>query len=88
VQIGAYRHPKNFRYSNLKVFGKAKVLDYPDGITRFTMKEFQTLAEAETFRQECIRKGTKDAWVTGWYKGERKLLQDLIKENFYQKKAS
>lgn len=88
VQIGAYRHPKNFKYANLRVFGQAKILDYPDGITRFTMKEFKTLAEAEAFRQQVIRKGTKDAWVTGWYKGERKLLQDLIKENFYQKRAS
>ncbi len=88
VQIGAYRHPKNFKYPNLKIFGSAKVLDYPDGITRFTMKEFKTMAEAEAFRQQVIRKGTKDAWVTGWYKGERKLLQDLIKVNFYQKKAS
>lgn len=88
VQIGAYRKPKNFKYNHLNNFGKAKIQDYPDGITRFTMKEFKTLAEAEKFRQQVIKKGTKDAWVTGWYNNERKLLQDLIKENFYQKRPS
>lgn len=85
VQIGAYRHPQNFKYKNLKDLEPppAMVKPYPDGITRFTMREFKTLREAELFRQTCIKKGTKDAWITGEYKGERKLLQELIANNFY-----
>lgn len=88
VQIGAYRHPENFKYWEKlpeKEFGKAKVTDYPDGITRFTMKEFKTIKQAEVFRQVCIKRGVTDAWITGTYKGERKTLEELIANNFYGK---
>lgn len=90
VQIGAYRHPENFKYRNLKNLEppNALVKPYTDGITRFTMREFKTLREAELFRQTCIKKGTTDAWVTGEYKGERKLLQELIANNFYGKSVN
>ena len=85
VQIGAYRHPENYKYKNLKsLIPPAPVVKgYADGITRFTMREFKTLLLAEAFRQVAITKGTKDAWITAEYKGERVLLQDLIKTNFY-----
>jgi hypothetical protein len=85
VQIGAYRHPENFKYPQLKEFGDAKVTAYPDGITRFTLKEFKTIREAEQFRQVCIRRGISDAWITAVYKGERKTLEELIQNNFYGK---
>ena len=85
VQIGAYRHPQNYKYKNLMslIPPPAVVLPYPDGITRFTLREFKTLKEAEAFRQTVIKKGTKDAWITGMYKGKRMLLQELIAVNFY-----
>lgn len=85
VQIGAYRHPENFKYPQLKEFGPAKIKAYPDGITRFTMKSFTTIADAEKFRQTCIQRGITDAWITGEYKGERKTLEELIDANFYGK---
>lgn len=83
VQIGAYRHPRNFKYPKLNVFGKAEIIDYEDGITRFTMREFKNMKDAEVFRQQVIKKGTTDAWITAVYKGKRMLLQDLIAVNFY-----
>jgi hypothetical protein len=83
VQIGAYRHPQNFKYPQLAAFGPAKIIEYPDSITRFTMREFKTMREAEAFRQECIAKGITDAWITATYKGERKTLEQLIEANFY-----
>lgn len=88
VQIGAYRHPENFKYWTKlpqKEFGTAKVTAYPDGITRFTMREFKTIKEAEAFRQVCIKRGVTDAWITATYKGERKTLEQLIENNFYGK---
>lgn len=88
VQIGAYRFPKNFKYElklDEKTFGKADTITYPDGITRFTMKEFKTIREAEVFRQKCIKKGISDAWITAVYKGERKTLEELIANDFYGK---
>ncbi len=85
VQIGAYRHPENFKYPQLAEFGAAEIKAYPDGITRFTLKEFKTIREAEVFRQVCIKKGIQDAWITAVYNGERKTLEELIQNNFYGK---
>jgi WD40-like Beta Propeller Repeat/Tetratricopeptide repeat len=85
VQIGAYRHPENFKYPQLAEYGKAKIIAYPDGITRFTLKEFKTIREAEVFRQQCIQKGITDAWITATYKGQRKTLEELIANDFYGK---
>lgn len=85
VQIGAYRFPDNFKYPQLKEFGAADIKSYPDGITRFTLREFKTIAEAEAFRQVCIKKGITDAWITAVYQGERKTLEELIANDFYGK---
>ena len=88
VQIGAYRHPENFKYPQLKEFGAAEIINYPDGITRFTLLEFKTIKEAEAFRQECIRRGITDAWITAVYNGQRKTLEELIDANFYGKQIN
>jgi tetratricopeptide (TPR) repeat protein len=90
VQIGAYRKPQNFKHKNLNSLEPppALVTPYPDGITRFTMREFQTIKDAEAFRQECIRLGTKDAWITAMYQGKRMLLQELIANNFFNRKIN
>jgi hypothetical protein len=85
VQIGAYRHPDNFKYPQLKEYGPAEIKEYQDGITRFTLKEFKTIREAEVFRQQCIKRGISDAWITAVYKGERKTLEELIANDFYGK---
>ncbi len=85
VQIAAYRHPGNYKYRNLLSFIPPLPisLNFPDGITRFTLREFKSLKLAELFRQAVISKGTTDAWVTAVYKGKRMLLQELIAVNFY-----
>ena len=77
VQIGAYRYPKNFKYPQLKEFGTAETLLLQDGITRFTMGNFETLAEAKQLQKKIIAKGIKDAWITATVNGERKLLHEL-----------
>ena len=90
VQIGAYRKPQNFKHKNLNSLEPPATLisPFPDGITRFTMRDFTTIKDAEAFRQECIRLGTKDAWITAVYNGNRVLLQELIANNFYNKKIN
>ncbi len=90
VQIGAYHHPENFKHKNLNSLEPppALVLPYPDDITRFTMRDFTTLKDAEIFRQEVIRLGTTDAWITAVYNGKRMLLQELIATNFFNKKVN
>jgi len=85
VQIAAYRFPKNYKWDHLKQYGKPLILDYPDGITRFTQGLYTTLGEAEVLRQKIIKSGQKDAWITPFYNGKRMLLEDLIKNNFFGK---
>tara|TARA_R110001592_G_scaffold6720_5_gene36133 strand:- start:2584 stop:5367 length:2784 start_codon:yes stop_codon:yes gene_type:complete len=85
VQIAAYRFPKNYKWNHLKKYGEPTILNYPDGITRFTQGVFVTMKEAEVLRQKIIKSGQKDAWITPFYKGKRMLLEELIKNNFFGK---
>lgn len=82
VQIAAYQHPENYKYGHLKQFGQPEVLNYPDGITRFTLIQATTLKDAETARQKIIAKGQKDAWITATVNGKRYTLEELIMANF------
>jgi hypothetical protein len=88
VQIAAYRHPENYKYDHLIQFGQPVITPYPDGITRFTQGEFNTMGEAELLRQKIIKAGQEDAWITPFYNGKRMLMEDLIKVNFYGKKIN
>ena len=78
VQIGAYRKPENYKYKNLMQFGKPEIIDYPDGITRFTQLQFTTLNAAEVQRQKAIKKGQTDAWIVAFVNGKRYTLEELI----------
>jgi hypothetical protein len=88
VQIGAYRHPENYKYENLKEYGTPEVVDYPDGITRFTQGQFNGIKGAEEQRQKAINKGQKDAWIVGFVDGKRYTLEELIMVDFYNKNIS
>lgn len=85
VQIGAYRMPNNFKYKHLQEFGNADVKGYPDGITRFTQKQFKTINEAEKFRQKAIAKGQTDAWIVAFVNDKRYTLEELIMLDFLGK---
>lgn len=85
IQIAAYRNPENYKYDNLKQFGTPEIVNYPDGITRFTQLSFATLKEAEAARKKIIAKGQKDAWITAFIDGKRFTLEELILTNFNAK---
>ena len=63
----------------------ATVVIYPNGITRFTQKEFKTIKEAEVQRQKSISKGQTDAWIVAFVDGKRYTLEDLIMLDFLGK---
>lgn len=88
VQIGAYRHPENYKYEKLREYGTPEVVDYPDGITRFTQGKFNGIKAAEAQRQKAIQKGQKDAWIVGFIDGKRYTLEELIMVDFYNKDIS
>lgn len=85
VQIAAYRHPENYKYNHLKEFGEPEIINYPDGVTRFTQLKFSTLKEAEVARQKIIAKGQPDAWITTIVNGKRYTLEELILADFMGK---
>ncbi len=85
VQIAAYRKPENYKYNHLKQYGEPKVVNYPDGITRFTQLEFTTIKDAEAQRQKTIAKGQTDAWIVGFVDGKRYTLEELIMQDFFGK---
>ncbi len=85
VQIAAYNLPQNYNAAHLKKFGKIdkRVLD--DKITRFTLGTFETMNEAEAYRQEIVVAGQKDAFVTAQKDGKRYLIKELLDLKFFQK---
>lgn len=85
VQVGAYRNPENYKGNNVKSLGAIDSAPYPDGITRFTQQETNTLKDAEKFRQKAIAKGQKDAWIVAFVDGKRYTLEDLIMVDFQSK---
>ncbi len=85
VQIAAYRHPDNYKWNHLQEFGQPEVVDYPDGITRFTQGKFNGITDAEVQRQKAIQKGQGDAWIVGFIDGKRFTLEQLIMVDFYNK---
>lgn len=86
VQVAAYNFPNNYRYTNLTMIGPVDRTVLDDGVTRFTMGKFETLAEAEAYRQRIIAAGQTDAFITAERNGKRYLLRELVELNFFQPK--
>lgn len=77
VQVGAYHYPQNFRVEKFERDEKSVREMLTDGITRFTIKKFSTLKEAYAYRDEMIKLGVSDAFVTAVYKNKRYLLSEV-----------
>ena len=84
VQIAAYNFPLNYRYDRLAPLGSIETQLLDDKITRFTMGRFETLNEAEAYRQKIIAAGQTDAFVTAELQGRRYTIRDLVLRHFFQ----
>jgi cell division protein FtsN len=83
VQIGAYTHQEVA--SKIRVSGfKIETQTYPDGFTRLTIGNCNSLKEAEALRKKLIAKGMKDSWILGFYENKRYTMKDLATNNFFQ----
>ncbi|MGL4596962.1 MAG: hypothetical protein ACRCYO_05515, partial [Bacteroidia bacterium] len=85
VQVAAYNFPQNYKFGKINELGTIDKVKLNDGITRFTIGKFETLAEAEAFRQKVIAAGVADAFVTAERQGKRYLLSELVALRFFQK---
>ena len=81
VQVGAFRFSENFNYNG--IVGLPKIIKHTDKdkISRFTMGDFMTYNEAYQLLQQVQEGVFKDAFITADYKGERKLLSQLVAEH-------
>jgi len=82
VEIGAVMDTDEFKLQYLEKYGKITAKTYPDGITRYTFGPFETLDEAEAFKNMLAEKeqGQKDAFVTVFVFGQRKTLEEYKKD--------
>jgi hypothetical protein len=71
VQVAAYKNASNYDASHLASFGKIEKVILDDGITRFTLGEFNTLNEAIQYKEQIINKGQPDAFVIKYSEGKR-----------------
>lgn len=80
VQIAAYKFSENFNYNG--TVGLPKIIRRldKDGVTRFTMGNFSTYNEALALLRQVQQNKVPDAFITATYKGERKLLYQLVEE--------
>lgn len=81
IQVAAYRFFENFNYNN--VLGYPKIIRHTDAdqITRFTMGNFSTYKEAKALLEKIHKDSLKDAFIIALYKGEKKMLPQLVDEN-------
>jgi tetratricopeptide (TPR) repeat protein len=88
VQVGAYRQEENFKYDHLNPLGKVELMTLDDDITRFVMGTFQTLNDANKFKDIIISKGglTTDSFVIAIFKNKRVYLSELIREGIIPSK--
>lgn len=80
VQLGAYNKPQNFKYQQVTTLGPVDKKKLEDGITRFTIGSYTKLNEAQQMRKQVIDKGITDAFVIALYKGQRMMLDQLVKQ--------
>ncbi len=79
VQVGAFKNAQNFNGKRLLSLGNIEKAILDDGITRFTMGSFSTLATANQLRNKVIEKGQEDAFIIIFINGKRTYLEELIK---------
>lgn len=81
VQIAAFRFSENFNYNG--IVGMPKIIRQIDkeGISRFTMGYFDTYNQALELLNQVKKNNLNDAFITAIYKGERRLLTDLVSSN-------
>lgn len=80
VQVAAYKFSENFNYNG--IMGLPKIVKRTDKekINRFTMGSFKTYNEAYALLKRVQEAKIADAFITATYKGQRKLLYQLVDE--------
>ena len=84
IQVGAYKSTKPVDYSHLTGLGEVTKKMWADGLMRYTIGELRTLRDSEELKNKAIRKGQGDAFILIFYKGEKRLLSEVVANGFYK----
>jgi hypothetical protein len=79
VQIAAYKFANKFNYNAIVGLPKVEKQTGSDKVSRFTMGRFNTYNEAQVLLKQ-VQATISDAFITAVYRGERKLLFQLVDE--------
>jgi len=82
VQVGAYRIVENFNYRRILTLPPIRRQIYDDGITRFTVGEVSTLAEADEICKRAKKAGFRDSFVIATFKNRKITFFELIHGNY------
>jgi hypothetical protein len=85
VQVGAYKIIENFNFNKLLQLPPVRRQIYADGITRFTIGEYNTLKEADDMCKYAKKIAIKDAFVIALYNKKRISFDELLKGNYFKK---
>lgn len=84
IQVGAYANPKSYNYDSLKELGEISSIMLGDGLTRFMIGNFETLRDADSFRQKVVGEGQKDAFILMLLDDKRTFLEELLKNEIFK----
>jgi len=84
IQVGAYKSTRTVDYSHLSALGDVSKKMWADGLMRYTIGEVSTLRDCEVLKNKAIRKGQGDAFILIFYKGEKRLLSEVVANGFYK----
>jgi hypothetical protein len=83
IQVAAYKFANKFNYNSLVGLPKVNKHTDHDKVNRFTMGRFETYNEAQLFLK-LVQGSVPDAFITSMYRGERKLVYQLVQEGIFK----
>lgn len=84
VQVAAYTVAQNYDSKHLSGLGSINKVVLDDGITRFTLGNFDTLRKAKDLEAKCKAKGQEDAFVIVFINGKRTYLEELVNSGIFK----
>jgi tetratricopeptide (TPR) repeat protein len=90
VQVGAYRHPDNYKGKKLQRLCSIKRNGIIMGDVNLIVanKEFETWLDADSFLKEIRNAGQPDAFLTAEYNNKRYYLKEIVEMGLWVKEKS
>jgi hypothetical protein len=84
IQLAAFKFRDKYNYNSLVGLPKVTKHTGKDKVNRYTMGRFATYNEAQKFLKQ-VQPLVKDAFITAFYNGERKLVYQLVEQGILKR---